>query len=395
MLSRRSFLSGATGLSWASLPRGAAAQEAVASGLNFWLLWLELERMQAHVRRRQWELDPLAVDPPATEDEIRNVEQRHGIVIPAQLRGVLLNWSARATFGWSIPDLVRPFEGLNLPSSGGLPDGLWSLEHIDKHAIAAFGNMRDGLAGRGDGEEPNRPEMWDHQFPFASLSNGDALTIDVSSAGGPQPVRYYSSELEGLHHHIIAPDFMSFLFAYARLGCAGGDQDEWFRFLTTDNGEVSYLEPDGEGGRRWRAWLARDSHDREADEPPLPVAAATRSDFNLLDAAHDGSSWGIEAALAAGAVPDCVDARMPNRDGLYDLTYETALVFAVRRSDLADGRTSAWRRRQSRYPPPVGQRGDPFRDPGDRPMAARSRRACERLEGRPSLAAARSADPAG
>lgn len=73
---------------------------------------------------------------------------------------------------------------------------------------------------------------------------------------------------------------------------------------------------------------------REPDEPPEPVPARTRSDFNLLDAAHDGSAWGIEAALAAGAVPDCVDGNTPNRYGRYDITYETALVYAVRRGDL-------------------------------------------------------------
>jgi ankyrin repeat protein/cell wall assembly regulator SMI1 len=308
----------------------------VTSTPERWQAWIaELRTMQAHVLRRGWHLVTLDIDPPATEAEIRRVEIRHGLTVPAQLREVLLLHSAHVRFGWSIPSLFHPFEGLDLPTSGGLRDSLWSLEHIDRKAIVSFNSLRDNLANSGDGEEPNAPEMWDNQFPFAAVGEGDALTIDMSLPNGPQPVRYFSSEREGLHHHIIAPDFVSFITAYTRLGCAGSDHDDWFRFITRDDGDLRYLDPDSDGARRWRAWLLRDAHQREPDEPPEPVPAKTRADFNLLDAAHDGSGWGIEAAMAAGAVLDCVDGSEPNRERLYDITtYETALVYAVRRGDL-------------------------------------------------------------
>jgi ankyrin repeat protein len=287
--------------------------------------------MQAHVLRRGWNLVRLEIDPPATESEIRRVEIKHGLAMPVQLRDVLLRHSAHVHFGWSIPPLSRPLEGLNLPTSGGLNDSLWSLDHIDRKAIVSFKALRRSIADRGDGEEPNTPDMWDNQFPFASVGEGDALTIDMSLSNGPQPVRYFSSEREGLHHHIIAPDFASFITAYTRLGCAGSDHDDWFRFISQKEGDLRYLDPDSEGGQRWRTWLARNPKEREPDEPPEPVPAKTRADFNLLDAAHDGSAWGIEAALAAGAAPDCVDG---GRNGRYDVTHETALVYAVRRGDL-------------------------------------------------------------
>jgi SMI1/KNR4 family protein SUKH-1 len=351
--------------------------------------WLgELLTMQAHARRRGWDLVQLEIDPPATEAEIRGVEIRHGLTMPAQLREVLLQISAQVHFGWSIPSLLHPLEGLNLPTSGGLHDSLWSLDHIDQKAIVSFNGLRDHLANLGDGEEPNTPEMWNNQFPFAAVGEGDVLTIDMSLAKGPQPVRYFSSEREGLHHHVIAPDFFSFITAYTRLGCAGRDHDDWFRFIAQDDGDLRYLDPDSEGGRRWRAWLARDPHRREPDEPPEPVPAKTRSDFNLLDAAHDGSSWGIEAALAAGAVLDCVDGNQPNREGRYGITYETALVYAVRRGDLGLIERPARCRRQHRHPPAVGQRGDPHQHRRCRAMAHVPRRARQRMEGRPLWPAA-------
>lgn len=336
MLSRRDVLWGLSGLSVMSSCRIAAAQGPVSSSSVLWPLWLgELKTMEAHVLRRGWEPVLLEVDAPATEADIRRIELKHRMAMPPQLREVLLRHSARVRFGWRIPALFRPFEQLNLPTSGGLNDSLWSLDHIDERALPHFNSLRESLAGSGDGEEPNTPEMWDNQFAFAAIGNGDALTIDVSSPGGPQPVRYFSSEREGLHHHVIAPDFLSFVTAYTRLGCAGRDHDDWFRFIDRNDGEERLLNPDGAGAQRWRSWLARDPHQREADEPPEPVPARTRSDFNLLDAAQDGNRWGMEAAIAAGAALDCVDGNMPNRRGLYDMTFETALVHAVRRGDLA------------------------------------------------------------
>jgi ankyrin repeat protein len=335
MLSRRDLLRGVGGLSWmTSIPLAAAAQDPSSAMSQLWTAWLvELRTMQAHVLRREWELQQLEIGPAATEAQLRRIEIKHSLTMPAQLREVLLR-SAHVRFGWSIPILIRPFEGLNLPTSGGLNKSLWSLDHIDQSAIPSFKQLRDHLANLGDGEEPNAPAMWDDQFPFAAVGEGDVLTIDMSQPSGRQPVRYFSSEREGLHHHIIAPDLFSFLTAYTRLGCAGSDHDDWFRFITQDDGDLRYLDPDGDGGRRWRTWLERDPHQREPDEPPEPVPAKTRSDFNLLDAAQDGSRFGIEAALAAGAVPDCVDGSLPNRQGLYNISHATALVLAVRRGDL-------------------------------------------------------------
>jgi ankyrin repeat protein len=338
MLSRRDVLWGLSGVCSISSTRLAAAAPSGVTTTLLWAVWLgEWATTRAHLRRRGWDLDVFEIEPPATEAEIRRLEIKHGLTVPAQLRELFLQHSAEVQFGWSIPVLLRPLKGMDLPTSGGLGShhNLWSLAHIDRYAVPSFKRLRDHLANAGDGEEPNAPEMWDNQFPFAAVGEGDALTIDMSQPNGPQPVRYFSSEREGLHHRVIAPDFFSFITAYARLGCAGRDHDDWFRFVVKDDGDLRYLDPDSQGGRRWLAWLARDAHQREPDEPPEPVPAKTRSDFNLLDAAHDGSGFGIEAALAAGAVPDCVDGDLPNRHGIYDVTYETALVLAVRRGDLA------------------------------------------------------------
>jgi SMI1/KNR4 family protein SUKH-1 len=203
MLSRRKVLRGLGGCCLIASPL-AAAQDRVTLTPQLWAGWLgEWRSMQDQVRQRGWDLVRLDIDAPASETEIRRVETRHGLTVPAQLREILLHRSAQVRFGWSIPPLLRPLEGLNLPTSGGLRDRLWSLDHIDQKAIVSFNRLRKEVAHLGDGEEPNAPEMWDNQFPFAVIGNGDILTIDMSPRGGQQPVRYFGSDRDGLHHRFL------------------------------------------------------------------------------------------------------------------------------------------------------------------------------------------------
>jgi hypothetical protein len=101
--------------------------------------------------------------------------------------------------------------------------------------------------------------MWENQFPFADLINGDMLTIDVSNPDGPQPVRYFSHELEGLHGRALAPDFFTFVTVLSQLGWAGDTHDDWFDFVAPQDGDKAYLSLDAEGSREWLAFLAEEA----------------------------------------------------------------------------------------------------------------------------------------
>lgn len=173
-------------------------------------------------------------------------ELRHGTKIPEQLRDVLTRFSAKLRFGWTIPPYLMPFDSFGIPVLGGIRDFVFDLDHIDEVAFPAFAASRGAMADRDVSEQPNTPALWENQFPIASLINGDLLTIDVASPAGPQPIRYFSDELDGLHGQLIAPDFIGFVTAYTRLGCAGGSQDEWVRFGTAE-GARSYLDADSPG----------------------------------------------------------------------------------------------------------------------------------------------------
>jgi len=170
--------------------------------------------------------------------------------------------------------------------------------------------------------------MWEHQFPFADLMNGDMLTIDVAAPAGPYPVRYFSHELEGLHGRAIAPDFLTFVTEYAKLGCAGGTHDDWFDFVEKLGDDRQYLNAGTAGARQWLAWLAKDPDAVGPDAPPKVIMAKTAADHALLEAAKANALAEVATALDAGASIDCVD------EGDWNDEFVTAVTHAIRNDSM-------------------------------------------------------------
>ncbi|MFV0475605.1 MAG: hypothetical protein ACK5MQ_15570, partial [Pikeienuella sp.] len=177
-----------------------------------WFRWREDWRwMEGVAKRRGWDLIPLSISPPAGEADILRIEAACGRRAPAQLRAALTVFSAHVRFGWHIPGHLQPMERLYFPTSSANRSAIWDLAHIEHDAIPNFLGWKRLLADRDRSEAPNSPEMWENQFPFYALVNGDMLTIDMSAPEGAQPVRYFSHELEMLHGQALAPDFFTFI----------------------------------------------------------------------------------------------------------------------------------------------------------------------------------------
>jgi ankyrin repeat protein len=297
---------------------------------ELWQGWIAAWRgMEAHARRRGWKVAPLEIAPPASEERVAAVEAAHGLTVPKQLRDLLTGYSSAIQFGWRIPSHLLQVGEFSSLTSGGLRGTIWDLAHIDKYAIANFRNWRRHLGDHsGPSEEPNSPDMWEHQFPFADLANGDMLTIDLRS-DTTQPIRYFSHELEGLHGAAIAPDFHAFVTEYSALGCAGGTHDDWFAFCPMRPDGHRYLTAQGHAGREWRAFVARDLGEWVPDEPPPVLLAQTEVDRALLAAAKADDLQGVAAALEDGANPDCC------LEGTWNDEHVTAFTHAVRHDNLA------------------------------------------------------------
>lgn len=304
-------------------------------------LWSKWQRdwrwMETLARRRDWKMTPLWIAPPASEAAVAAVEARHGLRFPTQLRAVLTERAAAVHFGWNIPfHLVPLISSDSFVRMGGLRGRVWDLDTIDRYAIPNFVNWRRHMARRDISEAPNRPEMWENQFPIAELLNGDALTIDISQPDGPHPVRYFSHELEGMHYHTLAPDFFSFITAYSALGCAGGEQNDWFRFVAGEVPSSRFLDVSGEGAETWLAWLAADPNLVGPDEPPPSVVERTPADRALLDAARSNSAPAVTAALARGARPNVIyNVDWHIDKGGWNRQFCTPLNYAARFDDIA------------------------------------------------------------
>jgi ankyrin repeat protein len=281
--------------------------------------------MEQIALRRGWECYTHRIAPPASPGSIERIEKKSGLPLPPQLRMALTEFSARVQFGWRIPSHIRPQHKIRLPSVGGLGHMLWDIEHIEDEAIANFNAWRSRPAMRADSEAPAAPEMWERQFPFAALANGDMLTIDISTPDDPQPVRYFSRKSEGLlHRAAIAPDFLSFITEYSALGCAGQQQSDWLPFCEQTAEGSWRLNADGAAGRVWREWLASDPTKQAISEPPPVILARTGADRDLLAAAKENRPEDVAAALDQGANPNCC------LEGDWNDEFVTPFIHAVR-----------------------------------------------------------------
>jgi hypothetical protein len=303
------------------------------------MLWKEWQAkwrwMEAIARKREWDVTPLEIASPATESEVETVERRHGMAVPNQLRAALTTLSGAVTFGWHVPSHLHSMERNEMPTMSFNRDAVWSLEHIDQMAMPIFLEWKESLASRDLSEAPNRPEMWENQFAFYNLINGDWLTIDTSDPDPvKQPVRYFSHELGTLHGLALAPDFFTFIDQMSRLGLAGTEWASWMRFSNGQEEDTFYLNADSAGSKAWIAWLERDPNTIEPDEPPPAVLVISLADRALLDAARANSLAGVNAALLAGATPDCVPADEWLMESAWNEEFSTAITYATRHNNI-------------------------------------------------------------
>jgi hypothetical protein len=324
-----------------AMPLLMAASGKDGSLQELWTQWqADWRWMEAMAKKRGWDVKPLKIAPPATHLALNAVERRHSLKFPPQLRSVLTELSAHVQFGWSIPSHLQALERENMPYGSGIRDAVWDLVVIDQYAIPNFVGWKRDLAQRDRSEAPNTPQMWENQFPFGHLPNGDILTIDMSKTEPTQqPVRYFSHDLEMIHGLALAHDFYSFVSIYAKLGCAGSEWASWMRFGTGIKDDTFILSANTAGATAWLAWLQKDPKASEPDEPPVVIVETSAADRALLTAARANSLPGIRAALAKGAQADCTwNQKWLSDFDISDLRYgdefATAVTYATRADNI-------------------------------------------------------------
>ena len=196
-------------------------------------------------------IDPLTIGEPATEEEIKAVEEQLGYILPSYFREVLLENTAHLDFYWDINDITDEGD-ISLPDKlveifrGQLLFGLdLLLDYEDdrkgwvKEVYSDYNNEYD--------------RVWHNKMSFHQVGNGDyiAIELELENYGKVVYLSHDGSENHGLY---IASNFKEFLMNYAAIGCIGGEDWQWEPFYTKGKG----IDPTSENAQAWYKVLGID-----------------------------------------------------------------------------------------------------------------------------------------
>ena len=197
------------------------------------------------------ETDPLMIEKPATEEEIKAVEAKLGYILPPHFREVLLENTAHLDFYWDINDITDEGD-ISLPDKlveifrGQLLFGLdLLLDYEDdrkgwvKEVYPDYNNEYD--------------RVWHNKMSFHQVGNGDYIAIELEPENYGKVV-YLSHDGSENHGLYIASNFKEFLMNYAAIGCIGGEDWQWEPFYTAGKG----IDPTSENAQAWHKVLGID-----------------------------------------------------------------------------------------------------------------------------------------
>ena len=218
---------------------------------NFELFKKRLNLFLEKIEDLGGEVDPLTIEKPATEEEVKAVEAKLGYTVPPHFREVLLENTAHLEFGWDIDDIIDE-EDISLP---------------DKLAEIFRGKLLLGLDLLLDYEEdrqdwegevyPNSDKeydrVWYNKMSFFQVGNGDYIAIELEPENYGKVV-YLSHDGSENHGLYIADNFKEFLMNYAAVGCTGGEDWQWEPFYTKGKG----IDPTSKNAKTWYKVLGID-----------------------------------------------------------------------------------------------------------------------------------------
>ena len=216
----------------------------MTSTFNFELFKKRLDLFLEKIEDLGGETDPLTIEKPATEEEIKAVEAKLGYTLPPHFREVLLENTTHLEFGWDIDDIIDE-EDISLPDKlaeifrGQLLFGLdLLLDYEDdrkgwvKEVYPDYNNEYD--------------RIWHNKMSFHQVGNGDYIAIELEPENYGKIV-YLSHDGSENHGLYIASSFKEFLMNYAAIGCIGGEDWQWEPFYTKGKG----IDPTSKNAKTW------------------------------------------------------------------------------------------------------------------------------------------------
>ena len=211
---------------------------------NFELFKKRLNLFLEKIEDLGGEVEPLTIEKPATEEEIKAVEGKLGYTLPPHFREVLLENTAHLDFYWDINDITD--EG-----DISLPDKLVEIFRgqllFGLDLLLDYEDDRKGWVKEVYPDYNNEYDcVWHNKMSFHQVGNGDYIAIELEPENYGKVV-YLSHDGSENHGLYIADNFKEFLMNYAAIGCTGGEDWQWEPFYTKGKG----LDPTCENAQAW------------------------------------------------------------------------------------------------------------------------------------------------
>jgi len=235
---------------------------------NFELFKKRLNLFLEKIEDLGGETDPLTIEKPATEDEIKAVEAKLGYTLPPHFREVLLEDTAHLEFYWNIcTDEDEDYEDEDYEDEDYEDEDDEDYEDEengfflpDELAEISSGELLFGLdlllgyeESRKGWEEDVYPDynneydrVWHNKMAFHQVGNGDYIAIELEPENFGKVV-YLSHDGSENHGFYIADNFKEFLMNYAAVGCTGGEDWQWEPFYSKSKG----IDPTSENAKTW------------------------------------------------------------------------------------------------------------------------------------------------
>ena len=216
----------------------------MAIPFNFELFKKRLNLFLEKIEDLGGEVEPLTIEKPATEEEIKAVEAKLGYTLPPHFREVLLENTAHLEFGWDIDDIIDE-EDISLPDKlaeifrGKLLFGLDLLLDYEE-------DRQDWEGDAYPNSDKEYDRVWHNKMSFFQVGNGDYIAIELEPENYGKVV-YLSHDGSENHGLYIADNFKEFLMNYAAVGCTGGEDWQWEPFYTKGKG----IDPTSKNAKTW------------------------------------------------------------------------------------------------------------------------------------------------
>ena len=211
---------------------------------NFVLFKKRLNLFLEKIEDLGGEVEPLTIEKPATEEEIKAVEAKLGYTLPPHFREVLLENTAHLDFYWSIYEFLEKNEDF-------LPEGLVEIFRgqllFGLDLLLDYEDDRKGWVKEVYPDYNNEYDrVWHNKMSFHQVGNGDYIAIELEPENYGKVV-YLSHDGSENHGLYIASNFKEFLMNYAAIGCIGGEDWQWEPFYTAGKG----IDPTSENAQAW------------------------------------------------------------------------------------------------------------------------------------------------